>query len=317
MKKVFSLAVLVICSLLLLPLTALKQQNKAVSAISPKVTETAENETFRIYNTKTQETEKMDVKDYLFGVLAAEMPANYNAEALKAQAVAAYTFALYRKNENQNKTYDLTDNYLTDQSFITKAEARSRWGSKAEEYTEKFENVLKETENYAITYNNEPILAVYHAISYGKTEDAENVWGKEYPYLKSAASYGDKLCDGYITTLSVNEEKFKEILESQVSLNGEPQNYIGKTDRTNAGTVKTLEICNTEIRGSKLRELFSLRSSNFQIEYKDGNFNFTVYGYGHAVGLSQNGAEYMANEGSDFKQILNHYYKNCKIEKIN
>ena len=103
MKKVFSLAVLVICSLLLLPLTALKQQNKAVSAISPEVTETAENETFRIYNTKTQETEKMDVKDYLFGVLAAEMPANYNAEALKAQAAAAYTFALYRKNENQNK----------------------------------------------------------------------------------------------------------------------------------------------------------------------------------------------------------------------
>ena len=316
MKKILSFSAIILCTLLLLPLTALKTDNTTVAVFSPNTIAVKKTETFRIYNDNTQKIEKVSVKDYLFGVVAAEMPVLYDQEALKAQAVAAYTFALYRKNENTDKEYDLTNNHLSDQSYITKDEAQSRWGDKASEYTEKINKVLKDVEYYAITYNNAPILAVYHSISYGKTENAENVWGKDYPYLKSVESYGDKLCDGYITTLSVTEEKFKEIIGKEISLEGEAANFIGQPERTQAGTVKQIKICNNQIGGSKIRELFDLRSSNFEIEYKDGNFNFTVYGYGHAVGLSQNGAEYMAKEGSDFKEILNHYYKNCKIEKI-
>ncbi len=320
MKKLFSFAVIILCTLLLLPLTALKSTgDTAVSVMAPlkDTDDTAEKqETFRLCNTETNNVKEISTKEYLFGVVAAEMPALYEEEALKAQAVAAYTFACYRKNQNSDKDYDLTDNYLTDQSYITLEQATARWGDNATVYTEKINKVLAEAEDYMITYENEPILAVYHAISFGNTEDAKNVWGSDYPYLKSVESYGDKLCDGYITTLSVPEEKFKETLLSKIDFIGTPQEFLGKIDRTQAGTVKTIKICDTEIKGDKIRELFGLRSSNFEVEYKDGNFNFTVYGYGHAVGLSQNGADYMAKQGSNFKEILNHYYPNCKIEKI-
>lgn len=314
MKKILSFTVIILCALLLLPLAKLKASDNTIEVISP--TTPLKTDTFRIYNTETKEIKEIPVNDYLFGVVAAEMPLLYNEEALKAQAVAAYTFALYRKNENADKEYDLTDNHLTDQSYITKEEAISRWGQNADTYREKLNNILNDIENYTITYNNEPILAVYHAISYGKTEDAENIWGKNYPYLKSVTSYGDKLCDGYITTVSIPKENFKELLKTKIDFSKHSEITLSDRECTSAGTVKKIKICNTEFKGSEIREIFSLRSSNFTIEHTDDSFNFTVYGYGHSVGLSQTGAEYMANEGSNFKEILAHYYQNCQIEKL-
>lgn len=320
MKKILGFAVIIICTLLLLPLTSLKStSNKAIATVSPikDTMDTAKKqETFMLCNTSTNDVKEISTQEYIFGVVAAEMPALYEEEALKAQAVAAYTFACYRKNKNIDKDYDITDDHLSDQSFITLEEATARWGDNAQVYTEKINKAISEVQDYMITYNDEPILAVYHAISFGNTEDSKNVWGGDYPYLKSVESYGDKLSEGYISTLTVPEEKFKETLSSKVEFIGSPQDFLGKINRTDAGGVKDIKICDNEVSGSEIRELFGLRSSNFEIEYKDGNFNFTVYGYGHAVGLSQNGADYMAKQGSDFKEILNHYYKNCKIEKI-
>jgi stage II sporulation protein D len=318
MKKILSFTAIILCTLLLLPLTALKtNKNSFVSALSPAALTNEKTEIFKLYNTKTQKTEEISARDYLFGVIAAEMPALYHEEALKAQAVAAYTFALYRKTENADKEYDITDNHLSDQSYISKAEAQIRWGSNAEIYTQKINKVLDETEGYVMTYQNKPILSVYHAISYGKTETAQNIWGKDYPYLQSVESYGDKLCEGYISTLSVPQERFKELLKDKIDFSANPEITISAPKTTDAGTVESVKICNVDLKGSEIRDIFSLRSSNFTIENKDGNFNFTVYGYGHSVGLSQNGADYMANGGSDFKEILTHYYKNCKIEKTN
>ncbi len=320
MKKILGFAVIIICTLLLLPLTSLKStSNKAIATVSPikDTMDTAKKqETFMLCNTSTNDVKEISTQEYIFGVVAAEMPALYEEEALKAQAVAAYTFACYRKNKNIDKDYDITDDHLSDQSFITLEEATARWGDNAQVYTEKINKAISEVQDYMITYNDEPILAVYHAISFGNTEDSKNVWGGDYPYLKSVESYGDKLSEGYISTLTVPEEKFKETLSSKVEFIGSPQDFLGKINRTDAGGVKDIKICGNEVTGSQIRELFGLRSSNFEIEYKDGNFNFTVYGYGHSVGLSQNGADYMAKQGSDFKEILNHYYKNCKIEKI-
>ena len=313
MKKILSFTVIILCALLLLPLAKLKATDNTIAVISP--TAPSKTDTFRIYNTKTQEIKEIPVNEYLFGVVAAEMPLLYNEEALKAQAVAAYTFALYRKNENSDKEYDLTDNHLTDQSYITKEEAVARWGENANTYSDKINKILNEVKDYVVTYNDKPILAVYHAISYGKTEDAKNIWGEEYPYLKSVASYGDKLCDGYITTVSLPKENFKELLKDKIDFSKHSEITLSDRECTNAGTVKTIKICNTEFKGSEIREFFSLRSSNFTIEYKDESFNFTIYGYGHSVGLSQTGAEYMANQGSNFKEILTHYYQGCKIEK--
>lgn len=320
MKKIFGFTAIILSALLLLPLTALKStSNNVLATLSPTkdiVTTSSKQETFMLCNTSTNNVEEISSDEYIFGVVAAEMPALYEEEALKAQAVAAYTFACYRKNKNTNKDYDITDNHLFDQSFITLEEATSRWGDNAQVYTEKINKAISEVKDYMITYNNEPILAVYHAISFGNTEDSKNVWGGDYPYLKSVESYGDKLCEGYISTISVSEEEFKETLNSKIEFIGSPEDFLGKVTRTDAGGVKEIKICGNEVSGSEIRELFSLRSSNFEIEYKDGNFNFTVCGYGHSVGLSQNGADYMAKQGSNFKEILSHYYKGCKIEKI-
>ncbi len=316
MRKIFGLSAIVLSALLLLPLTALKPVENENALHSNTQINFEDNETFRLCFSETNTVTEISAEDYILGVVAAEMPALYEEEALKAQAVAAYTFALYRKNVNKDKYYDLTDSYLSDQSYITLQQAKDRWGDNADTYIEKIKTAVDSVKDYAITYNNEPILAVYHAISFGKTENAKNIWGKEYPYLKGVDSYGDKLSKDYISTLTVSEADFKEKLKDKVTFNENATEYLGESDCTNAGAVKHIKICDTEISGETIRNLFSLRSSNFKIDYQDGNFNFTVYGYGHSVGLSQNGANYMAKQGADFKQILTHYYKNTKIEKL-
>lgn len=313
MKKIFSLAIFILSLLLLLPLSAVKEIEKSVSVLNtvPNIAET--HDSFKILDTSTDKITELSVEDYIFGVVAAEMPALYEKEALKAQAVAAYTFALFRKTENADKSYDITNDPLCDQSFITEQTARERWGNNADEYCEKIKSATAEIENRIITYEKQPILAVYHAISFGTTEDAKNVWGKEYPYLKSVSSIGDKLCDGYISTAQFSDEKVKETLSAEMEVTGEAQNYFGTVNRTEAGTVDTITVCGKELKGSRIRSLFNLRSSNFEVKYQDGNFIFTTYGYGHAVGLSQNGANYMAKQGADFEEILTHYYQGCKI----
>ena len=315
MKKIFGFTAILLCSLLLLPLTAFKNTEKVIPVLSQS-TAVTEAESFRICNAETEKVEEISTEDYIFGVVAAEMPALYEPEALKAQAVAAYTFALYRKQANQNNDYDLTDSHLSDQSYITLEQAKERWGDNADEYVNKIRSAVADVKDYAIIYQNQPILAVYHAISYGTTEDAKNIWGGDYPYLKPVDSYGDKLCKDYISTLSVTAEEFKQKLSGKTEFTDSPENYLGKITRTDSGTVKKIEICGKEISGDSVREIFSLRSANFETEYKDGNFNFTVYGYGHSIGLSQNGANFLAKQGADFKEILNHYYKNCEIKKI-
>ncbi len=318
MKKIFSLTAILLCALLLLPLTSLKLTENNIQTISPTETNTENKNTdsFRLCFSETKEVEEISAEDYIFGVVAAEMPALYEEEALKAQAIAAYTFALYRKEANVQNEYDLTDSHLTDQSFITLEEAKTRWGENADNYIKKIQDVISEVKGLALTYKNKPICAVYHAISFGVTEDAKNVWGSDHPYLKSVDSYGDKLSKDYISSLSLTTDEFKEKLNGKIEFTENTNEYIGKITRTDAGTVKNIKICNNEISGNTIRELLELKSANFEIKYNEGNFIFTVYGYGHSVGLSQNGANYMAKQGAEYKEILNHYYKDCKIEKI-
>ena len=315
MKKLFGFTAILLCAFMLLPLTALKPSGKTQESVSVLSEKSQNTESFRLCFSESEKVEEIASEDYIFGVVAAEMPALYENEALKAQAVAAYTFALYKKQANKDKDFDITDSHLTDQSFITKDEAKERWGTNADQYIKKIETAISQVKGYTITYNSAPILAVYHAISFGKTESAKDIWGGDYPYLKSTDSYGDKLSKDYISTLTLTSTEFKEKLKTKADLSDNPSDYIGPFTRTGAGTVKTVKICNTEISGNELREIFNLKSANFEINYSDDNFTFTVYGYGHGVGLSQNGANHMAKQGADFKQILKHYYNDCKIEK--
>lgn len=321
MKKIIGCAFFVLAFMFILPLGVMKKPETAQAA----ATVTSEvilqegsynTDTFRILEKDSGTVTEMTAEEYIFGVLAAEMPALYDEEALKAQAVASYTFACYRRGENADKDYDLTTDFGTDQSFITEEEAREKWGEKADEYCDKLKGVVKEVENLAITYDGKPILAVYHALSSGKTEDCKNVWGKDYPYLRAVASPGDSLASNYIKKAVFSADEVKDKLSKMVKLSGEPQGYFGKTERTASGTVKSIEVCGADLSGAEIRSAFSLRSSNFEILYKDDEFTFTVYGYGHGVGMSQYGADYMAKQGSDFKEILLHYYSGCKVERL-
>ena len=169
--------------------------------------------------------------------------------------------------------------------------------------------------DYVILYNGKIITAVYHAISGGKTEDSNNVWGVSLPYLKPVSSEGDKLAENYITVLEFSFQDLKEKLSGIAKIDDTKQNIFKNITRTSSGTVKKITVGSTELTGALVRNALELRSSNFKIDIEDGKYKFTVYGYGHGVGLSQNGANYMAKQGLSFKEILTHYYTGCKIEK--
>ena len=194
---------IILAFMLILPLSVMKKPEAEAAATSAKAVspkkEVGTAQVFRISDAETDTVTEMPPKEYIFGVVAAEMPALYDEEALKAQAVAAYTFACYRRAENADKAYDLTTDFSTDQSFISEEKAREKWGDKADEYCKKLKNAIDAVENLAVTYDGKPILAVYHALSSGKTEDCKNVWGGAYPYLKAAASPGDILAPDYIS----------------------------------------------------------------------------------------------------------------------
>lgn len=320
MKKIMCCGLIILSFMLILPLSVMKKpEAEAVAtsdkAVSPKK-EVSDTGIFRISDAKTGAVTEMKANEYIFGVVAAEMPVLYNDEALKAQAVASYTFACYRRAENKDKEYDLSTDFNTDQSFITEEKAREKWGDKADEYCNKLKNAIEEVKNLAVTYDGKPILAVYHAVSSGKTEDCKNVWGGDYPYLKATASPGDTLAPDYISKATFSEEEVKKKLSEKCVISDEPTDYFKSLKRTSSGTVKSAEVCGSTLSGSEIRALFSLRSSNFEVSFKDGEFCFTVYGYGHGVGMSQYGADYMAKQGSDFKEILLHYYSGCKVEKL-
>ncbi len=319
MKKLFGFTIFIAVAMLLIPLWAISPSKEIVSAAAPtiltedKTAEPVGAESFKVLiGDKVTEYSR---EDYIFGVVAAEMPALYHEEALKAQAVAAYTFACSKKAQNKELEYDITNDHTVDQSFITEEEAKAKWGDSADEYTQKIKKAVADTAGEMIYYEGIPILAVYHAISGGTTEDSKNVWGSERAYLKPVLSEGDKLAKNYITEVSFTADELKQKLEKEIELNGEAKDYLGNIARTDSGTVSSIKVCGKDVSGFTIGSLLSLRSANFEVKFADEKFTFTVYGAGHGVGMSQNGANYMAKQGSSYKEILTYYYSSCSVEK--
>ncbi len=311
--------ILFLC-MVLLPVLAISEEKlppKSNSSTVEKQTKTsADSSKFKVKFTDSGEIKEIDQTEYIIGVVAAEMPANYEEEALKAQAVAAFTYAFKKKNDTTEK-YDVTDSESFDQRYITKSERKEKWKDDFENYEKKVEKAVKSVSGQIIRYKNKPILAVYHSISSGKTEDAKTVWGSDYPYLKSVESVGDLLSDEYLSTVEFTVSDFTNILESLgAKPSGDASGFLGKSSKTSGGMVKTIKICGKSFKGTEIRKAFSLRSACFDIEYENSKFKFTVRGYGHMLGLSQNGANYMAKQGSDYKEILLWYYSGCKLGAI-
>lgn len=246
----------------------------------------------------------LELEEYVLGVVGAEMPASFNIEALKAQAILARTYAL-KSIKNGKK---LTDTVST-QAYKDNSELQKLWKNDYTKYYEKIKKAVNETKGKVILYNNEYIDAVYHSTSNGKTENSKNVWKNSLPYLVSVDSSWDKNVKSYKkeTIFEINE--FCNILKLDVE---EPITY--EIIHNETGRVRQITINNKTFSGTEFRNLLKLRSTDFEIEINDEKIKVTTYGYGHGVGMSQYGANEMAEQGYSYIQILKHYYTGVVIK---
>lgn len=289
--------------------------------------EKQEEFTVTLYRTETNKIEEVSLKEYLCGVVAAEMQANFEGEALKAQAVAACSYTLYRYE--YSKEYPTADNghpgaYVCDdwshcKSYLSKKQAKQRWGKEwFDRYYGNIEAAVGQVYGQVITYEGEIINAVFHAISSGRTESAESVWGTPVPYLISVDSAVDTTASGYETSVSFTFEEARRRLEQmQTTLGDDPKTWFEAPLLGSAGSVESVKVGGKSIKGTELRKAFGLRSTAFAITVDDQNITFTVHGYGHQVGMSQNGANELAKSGKTYAEILQHYYSGVEIQNYN
>ncbi|MBQ4117640.1 MAG: stage II sporulation protein D [Oscillospiraceae bacterium] len=277
--------------------------------------ENTQEETFRIFDMETEEISEVAFSDYVKGAIASEMGADFEFEALVAQGIAAFSCGIYQKEARTGADYDISAAPDKKLGYMTAEKAKEVYGSAFEEKWAIISAAAEKAMEYVLAYNGEPALAVYHAFSCGKTENSENVWSGALPYLISVESPGDKLYKDFESTVTLPKAEVLELLNKNgAALNGKyPEEWFKGAELTEAGYVHRIKIGAATFSGEKLRSLFGLRSSSFDVKYKNGEFIFTVRGYGHGVGLSQIGANYMAKNGADFKEILAHYYPGTEL----
>lgn len=280
--------------------------------------------TIKLLHKKSGQIEKIAIDEYLYGVVSAEMPVNYELEALKAQAVAARTYTVYQISNNKGKheMADICDDYTCCQAWISKEDRMKKWKENQRENNwNKIVKAVNSTAGQIMTYNNKPINAFFHSNSGGKTEIASNVWigGKDFPYLQSVETSGE---DGYtqynseviISKNDLLEKLKKEYIDIKIDFN--EKESIKILEYTESGRVKNVRFGNTEIAGTKVRSMLNLKSTNFSIRIENDNIIFTVIGYGHGVGMSQTGADSMAKQGKNYEEILKHFYTGIEITTI-
>ncbi len=248
----------------------------------------------------------LNMTDYLIGVVSSEMPASFNFEALKAQSVLARTYALKAKQTGKK----LTDTVST-QSYIDIDQMKNKWGNSFNTYYNKIKNAVENTNEEYLSYNGNYIEALYHSTNNGKTESSLDVFGNYYPYLISVSSEYDKNASSYLRTINMPLDTISNKLG--LSLNND--SVINILSYTDGGNIKEININGNNFSGKKVRELLGLRSADFDISISDNNANITTRGYGHGVGMSQYGANGMANAGYSYKDILSHYYPGTTLTK--
>ncbi len=319
----------VACLLMLLPLPALP---KAPSADEPPLSAPTESEppadtpqtdepTFKVLTDGT--VTELTCREFLIRTLAYEMSPTFHPEALKAQAVAAYTYHGRRKNaqiESPDPALCGAHFLAPDSTFpqdYTADKLRERWGDKFEEYYAALCHAVDAVTGKVITYDGQWIDACYFAMSNGTTEDAKTVWGSDVPYLRSVASPDDKDATKYETVVTLTDEQMKAALtaaDATLTLGDDPAAWFGEPTLSAAGTVASIPVGDKTMAGTAVRSALDLRSATFSVTYADGCFTLTVHGYGHGVGLSQVGANALAKKGYTWQQILQHYYTGVSIE---
>ncbi|OAH58905.1 stage II sporulation protein D [Domibacillus aminovorans] len=261
-----------------------------------------------VVRSDSQETESVLLEDYVVGVVAAEMPATFEKEALKAQAVAARTFMLTQTLAGLKVT-----DTVNDQVFKDEEELKETWGTQFEKNKQKIEEAAKETEGEVLVYNGEPITAAFFSSGNGKTENAEEYWQSPLPYLISVESPWDEAAPNFEQDVVIPRAEVEDKLGVSLPKSGE----VGTvTARTAGGRVGEIQIGGKSFTGREMRETLELPSADFQMFVKGENVVMTTKGYGHGIGMSQYGANGMAKEGKKYTDIMTHYYPGTSIESI-
>lgn len=317
--------IFVVILVLTMPIVFTNQFDKTKEVSSEEVQETYEKanygdlSTIKVLHKDTQQVEEIEFDAYLYGVVSAEMPASYELEALRAQAVVARTYTIYKiVNGSKHENADICDSSLCCQAWISKENRLARWEEgQREEYWNKIVNSVDSTSGRYISYQGQPINSFFHSNSGGITELPDNVWGGSYPYLQVVATVGEENYNGYASEIQVSkDELIQKMLEkySNFQINFEEVNCIQILDLTESGRVKTMKIGNVSLSGVEARTIFGLKSAKFGFQIEGNVIKFNVTGYGHGVGLSQNGSDVLAKQGMTYEEIIRYYYKDVEIK---
>ena len=333
MKKIYMYIILFILIFFVLPtICTTTKKTEEVQSISNQIEENNQIEkyeyskykTIKLLHQSTQEVEEIGIDEYLYGVVSSEMPANFEEEALKAQAIVARTYTIYQiiNNKSKHENADICDDYRCCQAWISKEERIAKWNENEEETNwNKIVEAVDSTSGKIIVYNGEPINAFFHANSGGVTESSLNIWGGiDYPYLKSVETSGEQDYTQYNSEVILSKEELVEKLKSKyqdINIDFSQEDSIKILEYTTSGRVKTIKFGNKEIAGTEARTLLGLKSTNFTVEIINDNIKFSVTGYGHGVGMSQTGADSLAKSGSNYEEIIKHFYTDVEIIEVN
>ncbi len=278
--------------------------------------------TIKLLNYNTGIVEDVKLEEYLVNVVSAEMPADFELEALKAQALVARTYTIYKVQNKKHDNADICTNFACCQAWISKEDRLDRWDEATRESNwNKIQRAVNETVGKIVTYNNEPINAFFHSNSGGTTEIPVNVWGGTgYPYLQVVETSGEDAYSQYSSQAEfTNEELLNKLKESypDIEIDFNNPEDIKVLEYTDSNRVKTVKFGNKELSGTETRTLLGLRSTDFEIIRQDGKIIFSVIGYGHGVGMSQTGADALAKQGYTAEEIIHHFYKDVEIKEIN
>lgn len=268
------------------------------------------NNIIRVKDEKTGIINEVPFEDYIKGVVAGEMPATFELEALKAQAVASRSYAMYQMTATKDREYDVL-NTTANQVYLTDQELKENWKEEYPEKINKIKEAINETSGEYLTYEGKVINAMFFSTSVGATENSEEIFVSALPYLRSVDSKWDEASPAYTDTYTFTLEEFYKKLNLQYN----QTLTIEVTSKTSTGRTRTLKINGTEINGRDLATKLNLRSNYFDIVQNENNVTITTKGFGHGVGMSQYGANGMAKEGYKYDQILKHYYQNTEIKK--
>ena len=287
----------------------------------PSLYDYGEYNKVKLLHTKTGEVEELDLDQYLLGVVSSEMPASFEIEALKAQAVVARTYTIYKvTEEKKHENADICDDSKCCQAWISKEDRFARWSEEEREVNwSKIEDAVNSTKGEIVTYDGKPINAFFHSNSGGTTDTATAVWGgTNYPYLQAVETSGEDAYTQYSSEVVLSKEEFTNKIKeyhSEFQIDFNLENQIEILSYTEGERVNEIRIGNLNLSGVEIRNIFKLKSARFEISIDGENVRFNVVGYGHGVGMSQTGADSMAKQGKNYDEIIKHFYTGVEIIK--